>query len=772
MNPAGFLFRTLLLALFTLSLLAGAIITDFYLRHEVAGKASRYLISRGVEVSTGGAIEAAEDGETRILRNLERAGIDLGDSDASGFTPLLAAVLSGNESTIEFLMERNEVVENINAFTALEKETPLSAALRERDFELASMLIEAGAEVDVDIKRGRPFVIDAIEKQDAEMIDFLFSHGADVEYRGAFPISAFAVAASLDNFELMQRCLKEGAAVDTRGESGNPLLIEAVMEENPKKIRLLLENGADVNILCVENRRMELTALSHAFDQGSSIVENLLFEHGANANVNGVSGEPLIVQSIAENDLVAAQRFLEEGANPDVMNKDGCTPLAIAVAEEELNAVELLIEAGADPSLSGAGMESPLLLAIENGNIAIAHMLIVSGAKFDKQRMLARAYSERNTPLMSLLLNAGADPESTLWKTDERVFDIAVRDGSTGAVRTLLDSGASIGDNLWAAILSEQDELIRLILEAGADPRQVGPGGEDPLDFCLRRGRYKAAGILLAGGANPNAQYDHSESWLSKAVREGDEKIALTLIKAGAEVIGIRSRDGHTLLGWSIAHQMTNVVEALIDAGVDVDADERAPARSEFRDMFGSKTFKYHLQTDRRIRPVMMAAALYNEEIAQMLMDAGANGQAYTRKYLTAAIIGSWHKDTDLQQIVLLGEVPNPQPRKVVVDLSSQRVTLYENGVATYSTRCSTGKSGHRTPVGEYVISDRHRHHTSSIYGTSMPYFQRFSFSAFGLHQGYVPNYPASAGCIRLPHQSARHLWDKLNVGDYCVIQQ
>ena len=772
MNPAGFLFRTLLLALFTLSLLAGAIITDFYLRHEVAGKASRYLISRGVEVSTGGAIEAAEDGETRILRNLERAGIDLGDSDASGFTPLLAAVRSGNESTIEFLMERNEVVENINAFTALEKETPLSAALRERDFELASMLIEAGAEVDVDIKRGRPFVIDAIEKQDAEMIDFLFSHGADVEYRGAFPISAFAVAASLDNFELMQRCLKEGAAVDTRGESGNPLLIEAVMEENPKKTRLLLENGADVNILCVENRRMELTALSHAFDQGSSIVENLLFEHGANANVNGVSGEPLIVQSIAENDLVAAQRFLEEGANPNVMNKDGCTPLAIAVAEEELNAVELLIEAGADPSLSGAGMESPLLLAIENGNIAIAHMLIVSGAKFDKQRMLARAYSERNTPLMSLLLNAGADPESTLWKTDERVFDIAVRDGSTGAVRTLLDSGASIGDNLWAAILSEQDELIRLILEAGADPRQVGPGGEDPLDFCLRRGRYKAAGILLAGGANPDAQYDHSESWLSKAVREGDEKIALTLIKAGAEVIGIRSRDGHTLLGWSIAHQMTNVVEALIDAGVDVDADERAPARSEFRDMFGSKTFKYHLQTDRRIRPVMMAAALYNEEIAQMLMDAGANGQAYTRKYLTAAIIGSWHKDTDLQQIVLLGEVPNPQPRKVVVDLSSQRVTLYENGVATYSTRCSTGKSGHRTPVGEYVISDRHRHHTSSIYGTSMPYFQRFSFSAFGLHQGYVPNYPASAGCIRLPHQSARHLWDKLNVGDYCVIQQ
>ncbi len=772
MNPAGFLFRTLLLALFTLSLLAGAIITDYYLRHEVTGKASRYLASRGVEVSTSSAIEAAEDGEMGVLRNLERAGIDLGHSDARGFTPLLAAVRSGNDSTIQFLMERNEVVENINTFTDPERETPLSVALREQDFELASKLIEAGAEIDMDIEAGRPFLIDAVEKQDREMLDFLFSHGADVEYRGAFPISALAVAASRDDFELMQRCLKEGAAVDTRGESGNPLLVEAVMEENLEKARLLLKNGADVNIRCGENERMELTALSYAIDLGSREIENLLFEHGADANVNGVNGEPLIVQAIAEGDLVAAQRFLDEGANPDVMNEDGYTPLSIAVAREELNAVELLIEGDADPSLNGAGMDSPLLLSIENGNIAIANMLIVSGAKLDKQKMLARAYSERNTPLMSLLLNAGADPESTFPKTDERVFDVAVRDGATGAVRTLLDSGASIGDNLWAALLSDQDELIRLILDAGADPRQLGPGGEDPLDFCLSRGRYRAGGILLAGGANPNARYDGSESWLSKAVREGDEDLALTLIQAGAEVKGMRAKDGHTLLGWSIAHQMTDVVEALIDGGVDVDADERAPARSEFRDLFESKTFKYHLQVDRRIRPVMMAAAHRNKEIAQMLMDAGANGRAYTPKYLMAAIIGSWYKDTDIQQIVLLGEIPNPQPRKVVVDLSSQRVTLYENGVATFSTRCSTGKSGHRTPVGEYVISDRHRHHTSSIYGSSMPYFQRFSFSAFGLHQGYVPNYPASAGCIRLPYESARHMWGKLEVGDYCVIQQ
>jgi hypothetical protein len=187
--------------------------------------------------------------------------------------------------------------------------------------------------------------------------------------------------------------------------------------------------------------------------------------------------------------------------------------------------------------------------------------------------------------------------------------------------------------------------------------------------------------------------------------------------------------------------------------------------------MFDSNTFKYHLRVDRRIVPIMMAAAHRDHEIAQILMDGGAKGTAYTSKYMTASIIGSWYGDVEIQQIALLGAVPKQQPRKLIVDLSSQRVTLYENGRATYSSRCSTGKSGYRTPTGEYVISDRHRHHNSSIYGSSMPYFQRFSYAAFGVHQGHCPGYPASHGCVRVPWDSARHLFDKLKVGDLAIVQ-
>ena len=772
MNLSGFLIRTLLLALFTLSLLAGAIISDYYLRHEVSGKAARYLTSRGIEISTFAAIKAAGQGEIQVLTNLESAGLDLGLPDDYGFTPLLAAIYAGDRLAIQFLMDRNGVIENINVCTTQDRDTPLSVTLRDRNYQLAAELVEAGAKIDVDVEAGYPILLDAVEKKDLKLFNFLLSHGADVEYRGVQPVNALALAASSGDYSLMKRIIKKGADVNTRGESGNPLLVEAVLEGDLKKARLLLENGAEVNVHCLENESMGLTSLSYAISQDASDIVNILFEYGADLDINGVDGDPLIYQAIAEADLVATQHFLDLGANPNIISREGKTPLEAAVSGENIDAVELLLAGKADPSLAGRGLKSPLLLAIENGNIAIANLLISYGAKFDKQKLLAKAYGEFNTPLVSLLLEAGADPESAIPKSNERLFDVAVREGANGAVRTLLDSGAVIGSSLWSALLSEQDEMIRLIVNGGASPRQLGPSGEDPLEYVLRRKRYKAARSLLAGGAEPNARYDSSELWLFKAVREGDSELALILIEAGAEVKNMKTKDGHTLLGWSIAHQMADVVDALLKAGVDPNEDERSPVTPQFCGFFESNTFKYHLHEDRRIRPIMMAAAQQNREITQLLMDAGANGRASTAKYLTAAIIGSWNKDADIQQIVLLGKAPKLQPRKVVVDLSSQRMTLYENGVATYSSSCSTGKSGHRTPTGSYVISDQHRYHTSSIYGSSMPYFQRFSFTAFGLHQGYVPNYPASAGCIRLPYEAARHMFGKLQVGDYAVVQQ
>jgi lipoprotein-anchoring transpeptidase ErfK/SrfK len=79
-------------------------------------------------------------------------------------------------------------------------------------------------------------------------------------------------------------------------------------------------------------------------------------------------------------------------------------------------------------------------------------------------------------------------------------------------------------------------------------------------------------------------------------------------------------------------------------------------------------------------------------------------------------------------------------------------------------TPVSTGRSGSRNRIGTFVITNRHRHWNSTIYNSSMLYFQRCS--DFGFHQGYVPGYPASHGCVRIPGENIRKLWQLLSLGD------
>ncbi|MEM7699149.1 MAG: L,D-transpeptidase, partial [Verrucomicrobiota bacterium] len=94
--------------------------------------------------------------------------------------------------------------------------------------------------------------------------------------------------------------------------------------------------------------------------------------------------------------------------------------------------------------------------------------------------------------------------------------------------------------------------------------------------------------------------------------------------------------------------------------------------------------------------------------------------------------------------------------RRVVVDISKQRAFLIIDGVIAIDTAVSTARSGKHTPRGTFEITQRVAEgKTSTIYGCDLPYWMRLDESAIGMHVGDLPGYPASAGCIRLPHSVA-----------------
>ncbi|MAS96364.1 MAG: hypothetical protein CMO55_24430 [Verrucomicrobiales bacterium] len=103
---------------------------------------------------------------------------------------------------------------------------------------------------------------------------------------------------------------------------------------------------------------------------------------------------------------------------------------------------------------------------------------------------------------------------------------------------------------------------------------------------------------------------------------------------------------------------------------------------------------------------------------------------------------------------------------RVVIDVADQRGYLLVDGKIAVDTPVSTARPGKWTPRGSFSISEKVRSgKVSTIYGVEMPYWMRLSGSAYGVHAGHLPGYPASAGCIRLPSSAAQVIYDNTSYG-------
>jgi hypothetical protein len=130
----------------------------------------------------------------------------------------------------------------------------------------------------------------------------------------------------------------------------------------------------------------------------------------------------------------------------------------------------------------------------------------------------------------------------------------------------------------------------------------------------------------------------------------------------------------------------------------------------------------------------------------------------------------------------------------IKIDLSEQRAYFYKSGQLVGISALSTGREGFNTPTGTFKVLQKSRDHVSSIYGdyvdaqtgevvmkdidrskdkmprgcryegSPMPYFMRIH-GGVGLHEGFLPGYAASHGCIRMPGFMAERFFANVTVG-------
>ena len=110
-------------------------------------------------------------------------------------------------------------------------------------------------------------------------------------------------------------------------------------------------------------------------------------------------------------------------------------------------------------------------------------------------------------------------------------------------------------------------------------------------------------------------------------------------------------------------------------------------------------------------------------------------------------------------------------PIVVVVSLAEQRAYVYRNGVEVGVSTTSSGKSGHATPTSIFTVLQKDKDHRSKTYGNApMPYTERLTWDGVALHAGGLPGYPSSHGCVHLPTEFARDLFESSPLGMTVVI--
>jgi ankyrin repeat protein len=390
--------------------------------------------------------------------------------------------------------------------------------------------------------------------------------------------------------------------------------------------------------------------------------------------------------------------------------------------------------------------------------------------------LLFTAILREDRPLAQKLLDAGANGDLT---DDAGVTPlmVAAMHGDLESVRALIGHVTDVAAKdraghsaLYYAVNAQKLEIVDLLMSLTPNLELAYGDSGELLTLALGSPNGRIAQDILS-------KLPRFEQWssgalraLDSALRAGDrDSVRLLMSKHVPQPTPEGKRV--PLLAYAIATDNTPLFTTLLECGADPNTTLTGKYDAEFLETLPSKSFRNYIEDDKNVTCLMLAAGLGRTDYVHALLQAGAERNRSTGRYKMVALyfaaeLGHWQAAQ-----LLLGSGPAPEKLRIEISLSSQKMSLIKDGVPVMGSICSTGRMGYSTKRGNFVITDKERNHRSTIYHVDMPYFMRLSCLDFGMHEGVVPNYPASHGCIRLPGEIARKLFSEIPVGTLVTVQ-
>jgi uncharacterized protein len=358
----------------------------------------------------------------------------------------------------------------------------LIAAAWKNDVPRARALINAGADVNHKDDSEQSAYLIATSEGYLDLLELTLRHGGDVRSLDGFRGTGLIRAADRGHAHIVGRLLQTEIDVDHVNNLGWTALHEAIILGNGSQryvdtVRLLVAGGADVELAPA---RDGIPPIQHARSRGYAAITSTL--RGALDGRPPRDPDRSLLRAAAAGNANGVAAALRAGADLETRDARRRTPLLLAAANDRQSVARLLVALGSDPDALDDRHDTPWLVTGVTGSVEMADLLLTA------------------RPDLTIPNRFGG---TSLIPASERGHVGYVR----RVVRTHIDVN-HVNDLGWTALLeavilgdgsAPYQQIVRVLLGAGADPSIGDKNGVTALEHARSKGHREIARILQGG---------------------------------------------------------------------------------------------------------------------------------------------------------------------------------------------------------------------------------------------------------------------------------